>query len=112
MVCVDASHDPTSKFIDLLKLLHGARSKYGIRVETFSHNNDPIRVDKFLDGLRPGRHDLSPLHYITFKLHYPEPDTPPSDLVYTKLTLTGNEPIELVERARGGDHFPHDPTSD
>ena len=111
MVCVDASQDPGYEFTDLLAVLHGARAKYGIRVEAFDHANDGLDLSKVLDQLRPGEHDCSPAHFVTFKIKYPEIDTP-AILIYAKLTVTGEEPIEIVERARAKGHFPHDPTTD
>jgi len=111
MVCVDASHDPHYEFTDLLHVLHGARAKYGIQVDAFDSAKQGIDISNVLNELRPGEHDQSPAHLVTFKIKYPEIETP-AILIYSKLTVTGEEPIEIVERARATGHFPHDPTSD
>lgn len=108
IVCVDGSQDNRYEFLDLMKFVHSARAKYGIRVEPFEAAREPADI---LDALRPGEHDRSPAHFVAFKVHYPGVDEP-AVLVFCKLTLTGDEPLELVERARGNGPFPHDPTSD
>lgn len=111
MVCVDASHDENYEFTDLLRLLHSARAKYGIRADVFDYANKGVDLSTILDELRPGAYDRSRQHFVAFSIQYPDVDTP-SLLIYCKPTVAGGEPIEIVERARLKDHFPHDPTSD
>ena len=110
MVCVDAGHDPTYKFVDLLKVVQASRSKYGIEIDIIDKDGDSQHVTKWLDPLRPNTDGISESHFIVAKVKYPEVEKP-AILIFAKLTVTSDEPLELVEMARNDSHFPHDPTS-
>lgn len=106
MICVDGSEDPSYRFSDLTLVLDAARAKYGVHFT-------PIRDERdTLEKIRPpkGKH-ISEEHFVVYRVEYPDADEG-AILIYAKLSLTGDEPVGLVERARrSGDPFPYDPTS-
>ncbi len=110
MLCVDGGHDPDYKFQDLMKVLHSARAKYGITTTAISADGEALPTTDWLKPVMPNEQGISPHHFVVFKIEYPG-DSTPAILVYTKLSVTDDEPIELVEMARTDEHFPHDPTS-
>ena len=122
ILCLDGSYDPSGDFADLLKVLHSARGKYGLRIRPRPTNSksDDSQVSSTLDSIRAkttdGNSTFSESHYVTFDVEYPETDEDgnplKATLVYCKLSVTGDEPLELVEMARSNKTFPHDPTSD
>ncbi len=110
MVCVDAAHDPDYKFKDLMKVLHAARAKYGITVRAISPGGEDLPATEWLKPVMPNEQGISKSHFVVFEIQYPD-DPVPVILVYSKLSVTDDEPIELVELARTDEHFPQDPTS-
>ncbi|QEG42074.1 patatin-like phospholipase domain-containing protein [Roseimaritima ulvae] len=110
MICVDGAHDPEYKFGDLLKVFHSARAKYGLKITGLSHRGAESDVTEWLKSIVPNELGISDSHFAVFKIEYPDVQSP-AILIYSKLTVTNDEPIELVQRARTDEHFPHDPTS-
>ena len=95
-----------------------------LRVGGAAEACEPERDDHPVDGGgsspdSDGSETFSRDHLVAFKILYPDaqPDASFADpnvglLIYAKLSVTGDEPLELVEMARSNDHFPHDPTTD
>ncbi|MCA9211470.1 MAG: patatin-like phospholipase family protein [Planctomycetales bacterium] len=118
MMFVDSSYDPKYEFSNLLSVMHDARAKYGVTFEPYDGKSS-LPVDKVLDRLRPSEeeHGQSESHFVAFTVHYPECDAKGGPvakgiLICCKLTVTGDEPIEIVEETRGKGAFPHHPTTD
>ncbi|APZ94740.1 hypothetical protein [Fuerstiella marisgermanici] len=115
MILGDASYDPDFQFEDLRRVLQCARGKYHVEFERL----DPLVASKdrinsewhILDELRPDENGVSPRHFVALRVKYPEPNVPDGMLIIAKSTMTGDEPMDLVELKRSRDAFPHDPTS-
>lgn len=118
MVCVDGSADSNYQFTDIRRVLHAARAKYGITSKALNLGPEGGERENrdALSALRPDKEGFSSEHFVILELEYPprEPDEQATKayLVVCKLSLTGDEPIELVEMSRSKEGYPHDPTSD
>ena len=115
MICMDASDDGTFDFEDLMRVMQASRAKYDLEFEPIEEFLDPTRkwIDVF-DSLRPNDKGFSSRHFVALRVRYPErKNRPASDglLIFAKSTLTGDEPIDMLELKRRCSEFPHDPTS-
>ena len=99
----DAGCDEKLEFQDLGNAIRKIRIDLG------------IDISLKLDRLRPlppnGR---SSGHYAVGTIHYARVDrgAPDGILIYLKPSLTGNEPVDVLEYASHHQQFPHEPTAD
>ena len=102
IVVVDAGCDPDYAFEDLGNAIRRVRIDLGIPIE-------------FPNGLcmTPKGDAHGNLHAAVGLIHYSalEPGLPPGDLLYLKTTLSGDEPVDVLNYARAHPDFPHQPTS-
>ncbi len=99
IVVSDASCDPQYLFGDLSIAIRTIRVDFSIPID-------------FPDGL-PFDGSGSGRHFAVGRIGYAEadgPGAPPGVLVYLKATLTGDEPLDVVNYARSHPDFPHEPT--
>lgn len=104
IICVDGEADSTFAFQGLMTLVRHAQIDFGVRIEPA------------LDDLRPDPSTgLSQTHAHFCRIHYPALGNKPAGiglLLYTKLSVTGNE-TELIKRYRiTHPEFPHQSTLD
>jgi hypothetical protein len=99
----DAGCDEKIEFQDLGNAIRKIRIDLGIDIT--------IKLDR----LRPiGQNGHSSGHYAVGTIHYTRVDHGMSDgiLIYLKPSLTGNEPVDVLEYAAHHRQFPHEPTAD
>jgi len=71
-----------------------------------------VVIDLDLDALQPtGKPPLSRLHYSVGSILYPG-ETQAGVLVYLKSSVTGDEPVDVLEFRKAHAEFPHTPTTD
>lgn len=129
---VDAGHDPQHEFTDLAKVMRLARIHGGVQLLKLA--GDPLPQpdgDSFENEIQPDalalpaagpptgdgdRRDESTRrrgtadHLLLARILYP--DAEPGLLVYIKPSLTGDEPLDLLEYGRQNQEFPHESTTD
>jgi hypothetical protein len=99
----DAGCDEKIEFQDLGNAIRKIRIDLGIDITIT------------LDRLKPlGQNGRSNGHYAVGTIHYTRVDYGTSDgiLIYLKPSLTGNEPVDVLEYAAHHRQFPHEPTAD
>jgi hypothetical protein len=99
----DAGCDEKIEFQDLGNAIRKIRIDLGIDIT--------IKLDR----LRPvGDNGRCGGHYAVGTIHYARVDSGMSDgiLIYLKPSLTGNEPVDVLEYAAHHRQFPHEPTTD
>ena len=99
----DAGCDEKIEFQDLGNAIRKIRIDLGIDITIT------------LDRLKPlGQNGRSNGHYAVGTIHYTRVDQGTSDgiLIYLKPSLTGNEPVDVLEYAAHHRQFPHEPTAD
>jgi patatin-like phospholipase len=99
----DAGCDEKMEFQDLGNAIRKIRIDLGIDIT--------IKLDR----LKPlGQKGQCSGHYAVGTIHYTRVDQGRSDgiLIYLKPSLTGNEPVDVLEYAAHHRQFPHEPTSD
>jgi hypothetical protein len=99
----DAGCDEKIEFQDLGNAIRKIRIDLGIDIT--------IKLDRLRRIEVNGR---SSGHYAVGTIHYARVDQGTSDgiLVYLKPSLTGNEPVDVLEYAAHHPKFPHEPTAD
>jgi hypothetical protein len=115
MICVDAGDDTSFDLEDLMHVMQASRAKYDLVFEPLDMFRDPARksIDVF-DLLRPNEKGFSSHHFVALRVKYPPRKNEPAFeglLVFAKSTMTGDEPIDMLELKRRCREFPHDPTS-
>ena len=102
IVVVDGGCDPDYAFEDLGNAIRRVRIDLGI----------PIEFPEGLSMTRKGEAHGN-LHAALGRIHYEalEPGLPPGELLYLKTTLSGDEPVDVLNYARANPEFPHQPTS-
>lgn len=98
----DAGCDEKMEFQDLGNAIRKIRIDLGIDIE--------IHVEP----LRPSAQDRSSVHYAIGTIRYSrvDPGAPDGILIYLKPSLSGDEPVDVLDYAAHHDQFPHEPTSD
>ena len=73
-----------------------------------------IDIDINVEPLRPSGPRQAGIHYAVGTIHYSriDPGAPDGILVYLKPSLSGDEPVDILEYAAHHAQFPHEPTSD
>lgn len=99
----DAGCDEKLEFQDLGNAIRKVRVDLGIDIT--------IKLDR-LKPLDSTGHSSG--HYAVGTIHYSHVDPGGSDgvLIYLKPSLTGNEPVDVLEYAAHHRQFPHEPTAD
>jgi len=104
IISIDGESDPQSTFHGHLTLVRHAQIDFGIRIEPDLSPLRPDLTSKF-----------SQTHSMMCRVHYPPVDDQPAAqglILYTKLSLTGNE-LETIKRYRAlNPDFPHQTTLD
>lgn len=98
IVAVDGECDPEMQFGGLATLMRFARIDLGV----------DIHMD--LDALRKGADGLSRSHWVLGEIRYADGST--GQLLYVKLSVTGQEPEYVRSYRSEHPEFPHEPTSD
>ncbi len=138
IVLIDAEQDADYKFSGLADLIRKARLDFGAEIEFVDpralkeHVTDPGCLDCYgtlgqLRRLAPSdskdqassvwlerpanREALSQAHAAIAQVTYADGNTPPSWLVYVKATLTGDEPVDVLEYHSTHADFPHESTA-
>jgi len=112
IVACDASCDPEYQFLDILRLMRRKTGLHGI------HFTDPAGGPVNFEPLVPNPETrLSRAHCVLIRIQYPHERGKPADdntgwLLYTKSTLTRNDPAELREYQKDNREFPSDTTLD
>ncbi|MFO0979819.1 MAG: hypothetical protein U0996_25695 [Planctomycetaceae bacterium] len=115
IIASDASDDPDYSFEDLIRLLQASRAKYNLEFQVLESScESAIKSGDVLDRIRPNENAWSNQHFVAFRVIYPKQGKEESLeglLVVVKSSLTGDEPLDLLELKRRTASFPHDPTS-
>ena len=101
VVCVDAGSDPNMEFYDLGNALRKIRTDFG------------IDIDMDLEMLTPKAGEKSSRwHHAVGTIRYDKLDAlaPPGVFIYIKASLTGDEPLDVMEYAKSHSTFPHEST--
>lgn len=98
----DAGCDEKMEFQDLGNAIRKIRIDLG------------IDIDINVEPLRPSTQHRSGVHYAMGTIHYSrvDPGAPDGILIYLKPSLSGDEPVDVLEYAAHHEQFPHEPTSD
>jgi hypothetical protein len=102
IVAVDAGCDPDYAFSDLGNLVRRARIDLGVSIE-FA---DRPAMTAAGQGLGNPHAAIGRIRYSTL-----DPTLPDGVLVYLKATISGDEPVDVLNYAASHPAFPHDPTS-
>ena len=98
----DAGCDEKMEFQDLGNAIRKIRIDLG------------IDIDINVEPLRPTAPHRSGMHYAMGTIYYSrvDPGAPDGILLYLKPSLSGDEPVDVLEYAAHHEQFPHEPTSD
>lgn len=98
----DAGCDEKTEFHDLGNAIRKIRIDLG------------IDIDINVEPLRPSAQHKSGVHYAMGTIRYSrvDPGAPDGILIYLKPSLSGDEPVDVLEYAAHHEQFPHEPTSD
>ena len=98
----DAGCDGKMEFHDLGNAIRKIRIDLGIDINI---NVEPLRLSA---------KQRSGAHYAMGTIHYSRVDSgaPDGILIYLKPSLSGNEPVDVLEYAAQHEQFPHEPTAD
>jgi hypothetical protein len=99
----DAGCDEKMEFQDLGNAIRKIRIDLGIDIDI---NVEPLRPSP--------QQRRSGMHYAMGTIHYSriDPGAPDGILIYLKPSLSGDEPVDVLEYAAHHEQFPHEPTSD
>lgn len=99
VVCVDAEQDYNMKFEGLAGLIRRARSDFGIEINIDIGDIEQRSADGW-----------SRSHCAVGDILYPEGAQ--GHLLYLKLSVTGDEPVDLIHYRKANAAFPHQSTGD
>ncbi len=100
IICIDGEEDPNLKFEGLGSLVRKAQQDFGVR----------IRIDTS-DIEERSENGWSRSHCTVGRIQYPN-DAKPGYLVYIKLSVTGDEPQDILTYRKLNPLFPHQSTGD
>ena len=103
IVVVDAEHDPDYTFGSLVNAIRYADVDYG------------VRIDIDLDGFLPDEQGLTPKHFVTGRIHYPETDhfaASEGVLVVLKSSVTAGDEALIHKFRQIHPNFPQQTTGD
>lgn len=98
IISIDAEEDAGYQFGGLGSAVRKCRADFGVEIEI-----DAQRI-------RP-QDDLSPVHCVMGRIHYPEAGSEPGWLMYLKSSLTGDEPADVQQYRSGAPAFPQQSTA-
>ena len=103
VIAVDAGCDKTFSFEDLGNAVRKCQVDLGVRIEIDPRAIVPDATTK-----------LSMFHCAVGEIHYPADSggNKTGYLLYIKPSLTGNEPVDVLEYAKAHPDFPHQSTAD
>lgn len=104
VLAADCGADPSYVFADLGNLIRRAREALGIEIEIDVDALVPRRQE---DAEAPPRAER---HFAVGTIRYP--DGPPGILLIFKPTLTGNEPVDILNYSEQNLRFPQETTGD
>jgi hypothetical protein len=131
IIACDAGHDPSHSFADIANAVRLARNLHGIRLVEFTP--DATSVTQAEESAEWSLEDLAlttppqtstphtPLlrtkqHFKFATILYPPTETgeetPPGLLILVKPSITGDEPVDVLEYQRSSPEFPQEPTTD
>jgi hypothetical protein len=99
----DAGADPEFAFQDLGNAIRKIRIDLGVDIEI---NLERLRRQES-PSQTSGHHGVGTIHYSRV-----DPEAEDGILIYVKPSLTGEEPVDILEYARNHECFPHEPTTD
>jgi hypothetical protein len=99
IVACDASADPQVRFDDLAGVVRKCRNDFNVDIQL-----DPVALER---DPEKGR---STYYCAVADIRYPDGAT--GTLVYLKATLTGREPVDVLNYATADPSFPHQTTAD
>ena len=99
----DAGADPDFAFQDLGNAIRKIRIDLGVDIDI---NLERLRRQEST-GHTSGHHGVGTIHYSRV-----DPGAEDGILIYLKPSLTGEEPVDVLEYASKHECFPHEPTSD
>ena len=102
IVVSDAGCDPDYTFADLSNAVRRIRIDMGIPIDF-----GPMDMSRAGQGVSNRHVAMGTIHYSAVD----GPGTPPGLLLYFKATLSGDEPIDIVNFAASNAAFPHDATA-
>jgi hypothetical protein len=117
ILLADASDDSDYSFEDLRRVMQSARGRYNLEFEplgnlnTLSDSAESKVPSYHFESIIPDEKGISGQHFLAFRIRYPGPMQSSGLLIVCKTTVTGDEPIDVVEMKRTGNSFPHDPTA-
>ena len=103
IIAIDAGMDPKFGFEDLGNAVRKCQVDFGVRIDIDTKASIPV----------PGT-GRSLYHCGVGRIHYEEadPDAIAGFLLYIKPSLTGNEPVDIMQYASVHPEFPHQSTTD
>jgi hypothetical protein len=129
IILIDAEQDADYKFSGLADLIRKARLDFGAEIEFIDPPEDlpffgtlgqlrriaPVDSKQVASSvgleLPANREALSHANAAIARVTYIDGKTPPSWLIYVKATLTGDEPVDVLEYHSNHPDFPHDSTA-
>ena len=101
IIVSDASADPNCTFDDLANAIRRVREDFGVEIEI---DTSPLRKDE---------RGFAKQHAVYGVIHFDGLDgTDKGAIIYFKPTLTGDEPVDILEFRERQRTFPHDSTGD
>ncbi|MFN8812298.1 MAG: patatin-like phospholipase family protein [Acidobacteriota bacterium] len=101
ILCIDGEEDPKLRFESLGGLVRKAQQDFGVRIDI-----DTSDIEERSDG------GWSRSHYTVGRIQYPGEERLTGYLVYIKLSVTGDEPQDVLTYRSMNPIFPHDSTAD
>jgi hypothetical protein len=111
IILVDAEQDVDYNFSGLADLVRKARLDFGAEIEFLDPPPNLPFLGQLAELRRPSRDAVSSAHAAIAKVTYADGNTPASWLVYIKATLTGDEPVDVLEYHSSHRDFPHESTA-
>jgi len=101
IIAVNAGEDPDASDDNLARLTRLCRIDFGVRIELDTYPLEPVKPSVF-----------SRTHVVVGRVHYEDVDSGqmPGIIVYIKISMTGDEPSDVLKYAKRDPRFPHQPT--
>ena len=101
IIAVDAGEDTDASDDNLARLTRLCRIDFGVRIELDTCPLEPVKPSVF-----------SRTHVVVGCVHYEDVDSGqvPGIIVYIKISMTGDEPSDVLKYAKCDPRFPHQPT--
>ena len=101
IIAVDAGEDTDASDDNLAQLTRLCRIDFGVRIELDTDPLEPVKPNVF-----------SRTHVVVGRVHYEDVDSGqvPGIIVYIKISMTGDEPSDVLKYAKRDPRFPHQPT--